>query len=195
MELRDQAHYFWSHPPRCIAGFAVKPAALPGFEFDGHASVPPINVPGVVIEGPIHLNTVFLLACTCGKDHHYVLGYHWHNPDFNNQAVFLSPIVLRCAACGKEAELIDTDRHGYDAEIGGIVATVRANGEPGEYECDQCGRQPFQVFARFEYPDELFDGDFEEFSGREQDLFTWFSVVGKCPGCSRLLSITDFECA
>src|SRR5262249_47862620 len=109
--------------------------------------------------------------------------------------VFLSPITLRCAACGKEVELIDTDRHGYDAEIGAIVATVRGKGERGEYQCDGCGPQAFQICARFEYPDDHFDWNNKEFRGREKDLFTWFSLVGKCPGCSRLLSITDFECA
>ena len=63
------------------------------------------------------------------------------------------------------------------------------------YDCPRCDRQPLEVFARFEYSDDLFDRDLEEFRGREQDLFSWFSLVGKCPGCSRLLAVTDFECA
>ena len=45
------------------------------------------------------------------------------------------------------------------------------------------------------YPDDLFDGDFPEFTGREQDLFTWFSLLAKCCRCSQLLAVTDFECA
>jgi hypothetical protein len=195
MELRAHAAYYWSHPPRCIAGFTATPAALPGVVFDGHASVPPVPVPGVVIEGADHLNTVFLLTCVCGHDRHFVLGYHWRNPDFSNESVFLSPLSLRCASCGKETELIDTDRHGYDAELGGVVATALGEGERGEYRCDWCGVLPFQVCVRFENSADVFTRDFEEFRGREQDLFSWFSAVGRCSGCSRLLAIADFECA
>jgi hypothetical protein len=195
MELQNQAAYYRSHPPRCIAGFIAKPVTLAAFTLDGHAPASSVDVPGVVIEGPELLNTVFLLACACGGEQHYVLGYHWRNPDFHNELVFLSPLTLRCASCGKVTELIDTDRHGYDAEIGAIVATARAEGKRGEYRCDRCGVEPFQVCARFEYSDDLFDRDFKEFRGREQDLFSWFSAVGKCRGCSRLLSIADFECA
>jgi hypothetical protein len=176
----DQAGYYWGHPPRCVAGFTARPAVLPRVVFDGHGE---------------DLNTVFLLACTCGHEHHYVLGHYWRNPEFNNVLVFLSPLALRCASCGKVTELIDTDRHGYDAEIGAIVATKRGEGERAECQCEACGPQAFQVCVRFEYSDYLFDRDFAESRGKEQELFSWFSVVGKCPGCSRLLSITDFECA
>jgi hypothetical protein len=49
--------------------------------------------------------------------------------------------------------------------------------------------------VQFEYPDDLFDGDFPEFAGREQELFTWFSLFGDCPQCAERLSIADFECA
>lgn len=197
MELRDQADYYWNRPPRCIAGFVAKPAELSGHPFDGHASPQMIKakVPGVVIDGSELLNTVFLLACTCGHEQHHVTGYHWRNPDYHNKLVFLSPLVLRCASCSKETEVIDTDRHGYDAELGGIVATARWKGDRGEYQCEQCSLQAFCVCVRFEYGDYLFDSDFECYRGRQQDLFSWFSLVGKCIGCCRLLSITDFECA
>jgi hypothetical protein len=42
----DQASYFRRHPPRCIAGFNVRPATLPGVEFDGHVSKSQLNVEG-----------------------------------------------------------------------------------------------------------------------------------------------------
>jgi hypothetical protein len=63
------------------------------------------------------------------------------------------------------------------------------------FECPTCGRQPLQAFVRFEYPDDLFEGDFPEFAGREQELFTWFNLVGRCPKCSQVLPVADFECA
>jgi hypothetical protein len=66
---------------------------------------------------------------------------------------------------------------------------------PSVYECPECGRQPLDVFARFEYPYELFDQDFPEFAGRKQDLFSWFSLLGKCRRCAQLLVVANFECA
>lgn len=194
----DQASYFRSHPPRCIAGFAVQPTELPGVEFDGHLSRSqlPIDVPsGVTIEAPQHINPVFALSCQCGGTRHFVHGYRWINQDFHNACVFLSPLVLECAACGKTTDLLDTDVHGYDAELGHGSATVRAEGDPVVFECPKCGRQPLESFVRFEYADYLFDGHFTDFAGREQELFSWFSLVGKCPQCSQLLAVADFECA
>ncbi len=182
--LEDQAVYYASHPPGCIGGFRSKPVRLKGVQFDGHLSPP-------------ELNPHFQLFCTCGHDHHAVTGYHWRNPDYHNDQVFLSPISLRCASCGKESELIDTDRHGYDAELSGMVATVRAKGTLGEYPCPKCGTNAVQVFVRFEYPDDVldFEEDYPKHRGRLQELFSWFSAVGKCPNCSQLFPIADFECA
>jgi len=177
----DQVSYFRSHPPRCIAGFTSTPVTLPGIKFDGHGSL---------------INSVFALACSCGSGQHFIHGFSWINPDnFDNTPVFLSPMSLECTACGKRTELIDTDAHGYDAELGHILATARGRGDPSVYECLECGRQPLDAFARFEYPYELFDEDFAEFAGREQDLFSWFSLLGKCRQCSQLLAVADFECA
>jgi hypothetical protein len=194
----DQVGYFRNHPPRCISGFITRPTELPGVEFDGHASMSQLNVevpPGMTIEAPEHINPVFALLCRCGGSRHYVHCYRWINADFRNAVVFLSPLVLECAACRKMVGLLDTDLHGYDAELGHGTATVRAKGERVVYECPKCGKQPLAAFVRFEYPDDLFDGDFPEFAGREQDLFTWFSLVGKCPQCSQVLPVADFECA
>jgi len=194
----DQASYLRSHPPRCIAGFTARPTRLPGIEFDGHVSMSQLNIevpPGVTIDAPEHINPVFALSCQCGHTQHYVHGYRWINPDFHNAIVCLSPLVLQCAACGKMTHLLDTDVHGYDAELGHGTATVRAMGERVVYECPRCGRHPLEAFVRFEYPDGLFDGNFPKFAGREQELFTWFNLVGKCPQCSRVLHVADFECA
>jgi hypothetical protein len=195
MDLREQATYYCSHPPRCISGFVAEPVRLRNYEFDGHASAPSEPTPGSIIEGGQQLNCVFLLVCACGCEEHRIVGYWWRNPDFRNELVFLSPLTLKCNSCGKETELIDTDRHGYDAEIGGIVATARSKGERSEYSCSHCGPRGMNVIVRFEYPDDLFGAVRETFRGREQDLFTWFSLIGKCPGCTRLLAVTDFECA
>jgi hypothetical protein len=109
--------------------------------------------------------------------------------------VFLSPLAARCEACGRITELIDTNRHGYDAEIGALVATMRGEGDRVEHECKECGRKPLRLWARFEYSRDLFDRGIREFHGREQELFSWFSLVGHCSGCSSLILVADYECA
>jgi ribosomal protein L37E len=194
MDANEQIAYYQRHPPRCLAGFKAIPCELRGVFFDGHAS-PPIEATETIIEGGGHVNPVFLLACACGYDQHRVTGYNWRNPDYHNELVFLSPLTISCGHCGKSTELIDTDRHRYDAEIGAIVATARAEGTKGDYICNRCGPNLLQLCIRFEYPDDLFDSDDEGFRGREQDLFSWVTLIGKCHGCSRLLSVAEFECA
>jgi hypothetical protein len=90
--------------------------------------------------------------------------------------------------------LLDTDAHGYDAELGNGTATVRGQGARVVFECPRCGRKPLQAFVRFEYPDDLFEGDYPGFAGREQELFTWFSLVGRCSQYSQVVPVADFEC-
>jgi len=191
----DQAAYFRSHPPRCLSGFYAQTVQLPGATFDGH--LPQLDVespPGVTIDASEHINTVFSLACKCGGDSHYVHGYRWRNPDFDNTVVFLSPLALECSNCGAKTALLDTDIHGYDAELDHGTATANGKGDSFVFECGECGRQSLKTYARLEYPGDLFDGDLPEFQGREQDLFTWFSLLGYCPKCSQLIPVADFEC-
>lgn len=151
--------------------------------------------PGVVIEAPEHINPVFELLCRCGGDRHFVHCYRWTNPDYDSDPITLSPIDLECEVCRTITALLDTDIHGYDPEVGAGSATRRAEGERVVFECPICGRQPFQMFARFEYSDDLFDRNYSEFAGKEQELFSWFSLVGRCSQCSQMLPIADFECA
>jgi hypothetical protein len=193
----DNASYFADHPPRCVVGFKTRRVELPGVVFDGHASAPPprADVTGVQIEGRQHFNLVIQLLCTCGCGAHHALGHYWRNPDHDNVSVFVSPLALRCAECGKITELFDSDIHGYDAEIGAPPTNHRGEGERSEFACAKCGPTGLQAIARFEYSDDLFESGFEQFRGREQDVFSWFSLVGKCSGCGRLLDIADFECA
>lgn len=176
----DQANYFWTHPPRCLDGFQKQKAALESVNFDGHGQ---------------QINTIFRVNCTCGHANHLVLGQYWRNSDNKNVQVFLNPIDLRCESCGKTTELIDTNVHGYDGELGHGSAIMRGEGELVEFVCVKCGDHPFQLYARFEYPNDLFEDDFADFEGRQQDLFTWFSLVGTCSNCSELDQICNFECA
>ena len=190
----DQAGYFRSHPPRCIKELVARPVELQGVQYDGHASRSEFDPEdaGMTIEGPDHINTVFALSCQCGGNRHYVHCYRWVK---GNAVVTLSPLALECARCRNMARLLDTDVHGYDSELGASSATVHAQGDRVVFDCPGCGRQPLEVFVRFEYSDDLFDRNYADFSGREQDLFSWFSLIGRCPQCSQLLPAADFECA
>jgi hypothetical protein len=176
----DQAGYYWTHPPRCLDGFTKQRARLGGVTFNGHGE---------------DVNTVFRLQCTCGHGKQFVLGHFWQDPDAADALVFLSPLALRCEACAQVAELFDSGLHGYEAELGGPPVSKRGEGERADFPCPRCGVQPFEVFARFEYPGNLFEDDSESVRGREQELFSWFTLVGICPGCTRLVEIADFECA
>lgn len=184
----DQAKYFRTHPPRCIASFAAAPVTLPDFAFEGHS---PASGP---IEGPQVINTAFSIACKCGCSSHYVHGYRWANPERDNAVLFLSPLVLECSACGKTSSLLDTDVHGYDGEQG-CSATARGLGEPKVFECSHCGSEPFGTCVRFEYDGELFAQKVTGYRGREQDLFSWFTLLGRCVRCSTYFKLVDFECA
>jgi len=92
--------------------------------------------------------------------------------------------------------MIDTAIHGYDAELGHGSATMRGQGTRDELECGGCDlKKEFQIFVRFEYPDDLFGDDFKDMQSRQQDLFTWFSLVAKCVSCCSMLPVADYECA
>jgi hypothetical protein len=176
----SQAEFYWSHPPRCLAGFEVQRTPVDGLTFDGHGE---------------EINTLFKINCPCSHGRSHVLGYYWRNPNYANSIVFIGPVALRCDLCGEITELIDTEVHGYDAECGHGSATRRGEGERAEFRCEKCGASPMEVSIRFEYPDDLFNADFKTFRGREQDLFTWVTILGKCCSCSRKDVITEFECA
>ena len=174
----DQAEYFRTHPPRCIAGFTATPTELPDVQFDGH--------------GEPH-NPVFSLACSCGSRHLKVHGHRWSDPD-SGRVLLVSPLSAECAACGRHTDLFDAGIHGWDGELGNSLER-RAEGEPVVDDCGRCGQQVAELFTRFEYPADLFGGNSPEFAGREQDLFTWFSLVGRCCACGQMLGFANVECA
>jgi hypothetical protein len=101
-----------------------------------------------------------------------VRGDRWATTELNDAVVTftVSPFTLECAARRRLTELLDTDVHGYDAEVGHGSATVRAEGERVVFECPTRGRQPLEAFVRFEYPDDLFGGELPGVAGREQEL-------------------------
>jgi hypothetical protein len=175
--FREAEERLRNTPPRCLAAFIFEPATLANVAFDGHGS---------------DLNQVYKLSCTCGRDRFRVLGHHVNN---RGHDIFVSPLALECATCAMVTELIDTDQHGYDAELGHGSATIRGKGPRTHFACDKCGVQPMTAFARFEHSGEELGDSFLEGHPNTQDYFSWFSLVGTCDGCKRMLSVADFECA
>lgn len=178
--LVDQLAYYRGHPPRCTRPFAISNTDLPDVAWDGHGQ---------------EMNTVFALACRCGNRYHGIHGYKWRNPDFDDVEVVLSPIELSCTACKSRNLLIDTNFHGYDPEMGHSSGNARGRGTPTEVHCDTCDGGALQVYIRFEYPKDHFDGGVDHFPGGKEDLFTWVSVAVHCPECGSLSIPIDFECA
>lgn len=175
----NQLDYFRSHPPKCTSAFAATCIDVPDIQWDGHGE---------------ETNAVFSLGCRCGGESFEVLGYKWRNPDYDNMEVLLSPIELKCRGCATSQVVFDSAEHGYDAALGHGSSTMRAEGTPGSYGCS-CGSSAFNPLARFEYPADLFDGDFDDFPGGKEELFTWASIAVKCVKCSHLAIPCDFECA
>jgi len=176
----DRLDYFRNHPPKCTSAFVVSAIEAPDIQWDGHGE---------------ETNAVFSLKCRCGGDSFELGGYKWRNPDYNDMEVFLSPFELKCLGCAASGVVFDSDEHGYDAALGHGSSSVRAEGTPGTYTCEGCGGSGFNPLARFEYPPDLFDGDFDDFPGGKEELFTWASIAVKCVHCRQLAIAGDFECA
>ena len=180
MTKSEMMAYFNSHPPRCLNNLTAVPVDIIGAVFDGHGE---------------DLNPVFQISCKCGNETGKVRGYFWTNPDYNNTTVFISPLEFMCPECGAQRVFFDIAEHGSDAEFGNFSSSVRALGNHGMFACPECNNEIFKLFVRFEYFEDLFDDDFPEIKNRQQDAFTWFTLLGKCSECSSQQTITDFECA
>jgi hypothetical protein len=175
--FREAEERLRNTPPRCLAGFKVEPATLSNVVLDGHGSAN---------------NKIYKLACACGHERFRVLG---HPRNVRGHALFVSPLALDCAACGTVTELIDTDQHGYDAELGHGSTTLRGEGPRTHYACNECGVRPMIAYARFEHSGGELEDSFMDRFPNTHDYFSWFSLVGSCEGCRRTLNVADYECA
>lgn len=174
----NQAEYFQTHAPRCIVKFTTTPTNLPEVAFNDN--------------GESH-NSVFALACRCGGRKFSVHGHRTSDPA-TGTAELLSPLFGECKDCGKKTLIFDSAKHGHDGELGQSVQP-KLKGDSIIDDCGECGNFVMELFARFAYPSDLFDGNYADFQGREQDLFTWFTLVGRCCACQQSLGFADVKCA
>lgn len=178
MRMEDVSYCF-GPKPRCLQGFTALPVSVPGAVFDGH------NSP---------LNSVFALSCPCGSGRHLAHGFRKPGEHPRDDLLF-DPLMLECAACGRRTDLFDSYAHGYDAECGLYRGMLHEGLLPAVYECPDCGLQPFEAFARFEYFASLQKDDRPGLEGRKHNLFTWFTLLGSCCQCRLLQLVAHFECA
>lgn len=163
--------------PRCIASFRVKPAKLEGFPFDGHGEPD---------------NAVYSVKCQCGGASLKALGHKFDHTD----EILASPISLQCRKCERAQVVFDIDQHGYNAEVVyGGKSDVGERLPALEWQCKKCGNGCFEMFTRFEVTSEVCADSTAEFAGKEQDLFSWFTLAGRCSKCGALGTIADYECA
>lgn len=174
----DHADYFRTHPPRCIAKFTATPTELPEVVFESNGEP---------------FNSIFALTCRCGSGKFMVHGHRSIDPDTGNTQL-LSPLSAECSGCGKKTLLFDAAKHGHDGELGQSIQK-KLKGESVIEDCGECNNLVMELFVRFAYPSDLFDGNYSDFQSREQDLFTWFSLVGRCTGCEQMLGFADAKCA
>ena len=183
-----------TQPPRCLAPFVATLAQageLPRVRFDGHGESD---------------QSIFRVRCACGGDTFRVRG-SFHAKDYRGEPLnfFGDPLELLCASCGSERLLFDGDKDGYNPEIEAAEDLVRPppprGNEPEaprvEHGCTQCGNRSMLIWTRFEQTAETCEDSFaESLTGeRQQDFFSWFTLVGRCTKCNALQTVTEFECA
>ncbi|QDS99347.1 hypothetical protein [Adhaeretor mobilis] len=165
--------------PSCLKQFKTTPAELPK-PFD---------------ENPC---SVWRIACKCGGEQGHFLGYPLkdYNAEYDGPECFLSPLAFECNTCSTVTELLNTDLHGYHAEVARLEGDEHGSskligeGSRQVFRCSDCGSDVFSVVAGFVfwYPDELAD----EFDEAWEDLFSVFLCHCTCAGCGQTSEPTDF---
>lgn len=163
--LEQQLVHYRGRPPSCIGKLRATPIELPDFVFDGHGE--PVNA-------------IFALACPCGGTRFMPMAHIDEDDDWPQP-----PLVLWCDDCDQDYDLFDANQHGYDAVVGGL--DLKSEAAERELSVDSC-----EILVRFEFPSDHL-GE-EQHQGREHDLFSWITVVGKDEG-GRLATLFDCECA
>lgn len=171
LPVGDQLTYYRAHPPRALQSLQAKPCEA-DWQFDGHGE--PVNV-------------VFELTCPCAGTLFNV------SCGVDEDGTPCAPIRLECSACEMEHEIFDAEEHGYDAELNDTPHEE----PPAHDDLESDIEAPHEIVVRYEYPSEqLADpkGDIA-WRGREQELFSWFTLLGRDPASKRLTFLYESECA
>jgi hypothetical protein len=143
-----------------------------------------------------NFKTVWHLTCKCNTDTGKLLGYPLRElkHDYAGR-VFVSPLAFECASCGQVTEILDTDVHGYHAEVakieGGIGSSkIRGKGTRKAFACPDCTKDLFRINVGFVYWD--FDLMLDEPDLPGEDFFNEFLMDCTCLGCGRVYEPTEF---
>jgi len=155
--------------PRCIENLRIKPAVLPE-PWDDNFSL------------------TYALACSCGHEPGRILGHPLKGliPDVEDVEM-VSPFFFECVACAKVSDILDTQVHGYNAEIGAREeeayesVKLMGEGDPKPFACPSCRNDQFKVIVSFVFWD--FDILEDEPDWPGQDFFNVFVLYGCCKHC------------
>jgi hypothetical protein len=122
-----------------------------------------------------------------------------YHDDYEGPLELISPLAFKCGNCDRTAELLDTDVHGYHADIdlragtSGGSCKMRGTGDCGDrlaFPCPNCNSDVFSIIVGFVFwnADELA----EEFDDRWEDLFNVFLLYSSCLKCGTTSRPADF---
>lgn len=174
METDKQIEWFSRHVPSHLKGIVSPDCPELGLGNGGHGE---------------EIAVGYRLKCRCGNKEFEVSAYLWRSVSL------ISPIRANCVRCGENIVVFDSDIHGYDP-----VACEMSSSVHGEREDEatvqyiSSASEPKTVDIITYYPSDLFNQDFDDFSDRRNDLFTWIRiVVGEEINAD--YPALDFECA
>jgi len=170
--LAEQLAFYRSHPPRALGNLRATALEQLDWQFDGHGE--PVN-------------SIFELACPCGGNLFNATCGVETGDDGN---VVSPPIGIECEACEAAFDIFDPGEHGWNAVMCGDKFD-----EPDAYD-DLEGADiaaPHEIVVRFEHASESL-GD-PELAGREQDVFSWFTLLARDPESKQLEQLFEWECA
>jgi hypothetical protein len=175
--VQKMVRHVQSTPPSCLSGFRVTPA---------HA-------------GPWNDWAAWALTCACGSSRGKLLGHPFNNGR-GNESLFVSPLAFQCSSCGKTTEIIDTKRHGYNAEIDKMEGksydfNARGTGERQAVPCPSCGGLDFSLTALCAHSHFELIEDQPELEPLAQEFFDSFICRGKCGSCGKESNLAGFELA
>ena len=125
------------------------------------------------------VGSIFELACPCGSKLFVALC----GIDDDEVA---PPIAIQCDSCDAAFDIFDASQHGWDA----VMCGDKLDQSDADYELEG---EPREVIVRFEHGSDTL-GD-PELAGREQDVFTWFTLLVRDPETRQLAQLFEWECA
>lgn len=169
-------------PPRCLHELRV--AAVPA---------PPVDL-DTLCERP---NDFFALSCPCGGERFTVASW-WTEHFWLKNLVAGGPVTVRCERCGRASMIFDLAVHGHDAELGHFPPPAQTP-RTDAFACPACQATSFDLVARFEHSPNNGAGEVIASPHGEPiaatDLFTWFSLLGRCGACGAWVTMASVCCA